>query len=365
MTTILDLLGSIGIKYRKASRDPKRGAVYHSACPRCGGEDRFSSFPEQGDGGTWWCRGCDKSGDLIEFLKHVDGLSYPEALKRLGIEREREARRLPGPVQPPAKDESFTGVARDLPPELWREKAHKLWLNAHNDLFYRDDVQTWLAARGISQSGIILGRLGFLGGENDKNCYYRPRGAWGLPKEEKRLSDGRVVDKKLWIPRGLLLPTFLNHEVVAMRVRLPEADRRAMNFSTPYYVVPGSAALPLALVDERVTGPPRAWVIVESQLDAVAVAEACVGPDRTLPVGAAAVLSNTGKPDPALHLKLAAAERILVALDYDQPGTRGWNWWKDTYPNAERWPVPEGKDPGDYAKLGGSLFKWIEEGLES
>ena len=358
---ILDLLNSRGVKTRRVAGT--KGGEWHSPCPVCGGRDRFQSWPNDGaEGGRWFCRGCGQGGDCIQFLRHVENLGFREACERLGLERSVSYRRLPDKHQHPAP-EAFTGTPRDLPPELWREKAAKLWFTAHGDLLRRADAQAWLAKRGISQAGIVQARLGWLAGEKDQKCYYRSRSGWGLPKEEKHLNDGRVVEKKQWIPRGLLLPTFQGEEVVALRVRLPEADRREMNFSTPYYVVPGSAALPLVLVDERVAGPVRAWVIVESQLDAVAVAEACVGPDRFLPVGAAAMLSNTGKPDPALHQKLASAERILVALDYDQPGTRGWNWWKETYPNAERWPVPEGKDPGDYAKLGGSLFKWIEEGL--
>ena len=75
------------------------------------------------------------------------------------------------------------------------------------------------------------------------------------------------------------------------------------------------------------------------------------------------MLSNTGKPDPALHQKLQKARRILVALDYDEAGHKGWLWWEKTYPQAVRWPVPDGKDPGEYFACGGNIHEWLNDGL--
>jgi hypothetical protein len=107
------------------------------------------------------------------------------------------------------------------------------------------------------------------------------------------------------------------------------------------------------------------WVVVESELDAMAVHHACGGE-----AGALSVLSVSGKPDAAAHGALSRAARILVALDFDQdksdgsnPGAAAWPWWESAYPQARLWPVPDGKDPGEAFQRGVDLRAWVTEGM--
>jgi hypothetical protein len=107
------------------------------------------------------------------------------------------------------------------------------------------------------------------------------------------------------------------------------------------------------------------WVIVESELDAMAVHHACGGA-----VGVLSVLTVSGKPDVAAHRYLLRAVRILLALDADQdkedgsnPGAGAWPWWERTYAQARLWPVPEGKDPGEAFALGVDLRAWVSAGM--
>lgn len=94
----------------------------------------------------------------------------------------------------------------------------------------------------------------------------------------------------------------------------------------------------------------------------MAVHHACGGK-----VGVLSVLTVKGKPDAAAHTVLAQAARILVALDFDCEGdavkgdttVTAWPWWKQTYPSAKLWPVPQGKDPGEAFALGVDLRHWI------
>ena len=49
-------------------------------CPVCGGVDRFSiNLKKQ----LWKCRGRRHGGDVIEFVRHIDGLSFTEAVRLL------------------------------------------------------------------------------------------------------------------------------------------------------------------------------------------------------------------------------------------------------------------------------------------
>jgi hypothetical protein len=65
-----------------------------------------------------------------------------------------------------------------------------------------------------------------------------------------------------------------------------------------------------------------------------------------------------------------------VALDFDKPqwneqkqrmvapGAEACGWWSKTFPDTwKRWPVPEGKDPGEAFQAGIDLRKWASDGL--
>jgi hypothetical protein len=50
------------------------------ACPVCGGTDRFSINTKKQ---VWNCRGCAIGGDVIALVRHLDGLSFKEAVRLL------------------------------------------------------------------------------------------------------------------------------------------------------------------------------------------------------------------------------------------------------------------------------------------
>jgi hypothetical protein len=49
-------------------------------CPKCGGDDRFSINCQKQ---VWNCRGCDKGGDIIELVQHLDGSEFVPAVEKL------------------------------------------------------------------------------------------------------------------------------------------------------------------------------------------------------------------------------------------------------------------------------------------
>lgn len=360
--TILDLLSSKGIRGRRVAST--NGGEWHSPCPVCGGRDRFQAWPYPRVGKReWWCRNCAKGGDQIEFLRHVEGLSFREACTRLGLEHGFAYRSLPQ-GQRRVETESFTGQARTLPPAKWREKAAKLVSEAGEALFSAagDRALIWLERRGIEAVESAAWNLGWLEGERGHDCRWRPRSAWGLEDLAIENNGVKRVRKKLWIPRGLVIPTLAEGMPAALRIRRLAADLK--DGQAKYVAVAGSTSLPFVALSARAPDrQPKGWVVVESQLDAIMIAERACEYAPRLSVGAMAMLSNTGKPCPDSHRLLARAEKILVALDYDQAGKKGWDWWEKIYPQARRWPTPEGKDPGDYFALGGNIQQWISEGL--
>lgn len=355
---ILDRLRSRGLEPRHQAAT--HGGEWASPCPLCGGRDRFRIWPDQEGGpacaqsgvrGTWYCRRCGKGGDALQFLMDVERLSFPEACRALRLELP-ERHGLPRVPRPDVR-RTFLPREAGLPSAAWREQAAKLVQRAQTALLRDRAMLDWLERRGVPESAVRRFHLGLVQGERGRMGMIRPRSVWGLEPRQVRNQDGSVTMKKaLFIARGLLIPSFgPDNEPRSLRVRRSAKD--VAQWGDKYMVVEGSAMTPLLLGRDL-----RAVVVVEAELDALAVA-AWAG-DLA---GALAVLTNRGKPDAATHARLSRALRILVALDFDKAGAQGWSWWRETYASARRWPVPEGKDPGDYVGLGGDLRGWVRAGL--
>jgi DNA primase len=326
------------VKLRKVSGT--NGGEWQGPCPGCGGDDRFHVWPVQNEGrGAYWCRGCEKSGDNIQFLRDYEGMTIQDACAYLNVSLP-DHRERPGHPPPQHTKPVFQPVSHASPADLWQEKAEKFITWASANLSKNNEVSIWLADRGIPPWTAVNFRLGWNVGEEGKDIY-RPRKAWGLPEILK--DDGRP--KALWIPRGLVIPYIVDGVVYRIRIRRPEGEPR-------YYVLPGSAMSTMMIGRER-----RAFVVVESELDAIAVAASS---DLA---GAVAVGSVSAKPDAETFAVLKKSLQILNALDYDAAGAKAMEWWGDNFAHHDRWPVPKGKDPGEAVCMGIDLNQWIIAGL--
>lgn len=360
---LLERLAARGLQPRKVSTGRgDRGEEYASPCPVCGGRDRFRIWPEQPGGpacakagvvGTWFCRQEQKGGDVLEYLLTVERLEWAEACKELGIERTTF---VPGrlPAMPKAiRKASFQPKPSALPGDIWSARAGKFVADAHAALLRTPRALAYLAERGLPEAAVRRYRLGYLAGEQGRKGVFRARSAWGLqPKEGK---DGKPRTS-MFIPRGIIIPAYgpAGQDGAPVRIRIRRPDGDVEQWGDKYMLVEGGCGRTTMLLGEA----PRAVVVVEAELDAMLVHHAAGDL-----VGALAVLTNRGRPDATAHTALQSAASILVALDYDGPGADGWAWWRETYPQAKRWPVPAGKDPGDAFKQGEDLRAWILAGL--
>jgi len=335
---VLELLEGKGISPKKASA--AKGGEYHSACPGCGGDDRFHVWPEQNSGaGSYWCRQCGKGGDAIQFLIDFDGMSYPEACRALDVDLpEKQQFRTPH-VKPQGKGAAagWQPVGGGDPAEMWRQKAEKLVERAHLQLIENEKQMRWLLERGILKKMVIEHRLGWV-----PEDFWRHRQSWGLPEELKENNK----PKRLWIPQGLVIPRLTGGRPDRIRIRRPEGEPR-------FYAMPGSNmdCMVLGGGDKR-----RLAVVIESELDAILLARFV--PDLAVII---ALGNSSRRPDPAAAEILNAVDLILLALDYDAGGNNQVAWWQDNFPRSKHWPVPAGKDPGDAFK-GVDLRAWVIAG---
>lgn len=378
MIGLLDLLRAKvdPAKIRKASG--AKGGEWHSPCPLCGGNDRFSVFPEQEGGelcrkhglrGTWSCvRGCGKGGDLISWFTEVEGMTFREACAELKIEGGK-ARRGYRPLKMPkaACDIAFIPKEYQAPAETWQLAATKLAMDAYSRLCETPAILAYLARRGLPQAAVDKYGLGYVEGEgNHPESLFRARAAYGLPA---KIGQNGMPVRAFRIPRGIVIPVWGNGgRVLRIRIRRRDIDRDKANPKDPKYLLvpqpeqPYSA--PLMLPPDDMAPDLATWVVTEAELDAMAVHHACHGQ-----IGAISILTAKGKPDKVAHELLSRAARILVALDADEdkadganPGAEAWLWWKQTYPQARLWPVPVGKDPGEAFACGVDLADWISHG---
>lgn len=87
---IISVIQSAGVDLRQ------RGAHHWGLCPFHG--DKSPSFAVNADLQRFHCFGCGASGDVLDFIRKINGCSLPEALKHLGIK--------PGPMTPEVIDEA-------------------------------------------------------------------------------------------------------------------------------------------------------------------------------------------------------------------------------------------------------------------
>lgn len=355
----------------------QHGNRHAGACPICGGDERTSDrFNVYADKGYCHCFGCGFNGDAVAFVKRMENLSCPDAHDRVGKACDnpdcpvwdncrlggRDATAKPRPrkkqaLTPPQRQQEqrpYTPAQAEMPQQQWADQAALLIEKSHQRLIDNADQLAFLAGRGIPQEAVERGKLGFV----DTNKYPR-REDWGLETERK--SDGKA--KKYFVPSGILIPFFSGG--APHRIRIRRDDPRPQD--PRYYWLVGSGD------DVPVIGPHRASavVVVESDLDAFMVRWHC----RDLDVAVIPLGTCSAKPKQAAFELCRNALVILVAHDFEprinektgkpeNPGGQGAKWWLQQFKRCKRWPVPQGKDPGDYYKdHGGNIRDWIVAGL--
>lgn len=358
---------------RIADLKKKTANEWAGPCPECGGTDRFLVWTHRQ---AWHCRGCNLSGDAIEFLRKFDGKSCPDAHAELGLDcsntscqawdkcrlgaranggNHRQSKRtesLHPPVEKPERP--FEPATAQTPEQKWLNQAALLIEKAHAALLDCPEQVAYLTSRGLPLEAVKKGQLGWI-----PDNRYPSREAWGLPVELKE--DGKK--KKMFIPSGILIP-FFDEAGQPHRIRIRRNDIRPDD--ARYFWVKGSGDdVPVIGGVDR-----RGLVVVESDLDAFMVRWQC----RDLDISVIPLGTCSAKPKGWAMQALGKALAILVAHDFEprtnektgkaeNPGGQGARWWLQQFPRATRWPVPVGKDPGEYFEQGGDIRAWVLAGL--
>jgi putative DNA primase/helicase len=158
---ILAMAQDLGARLKRVGANELAGP-----CPVCGGSDRFGVNTRKQ---LWHCRGCDKGGDVIALVHHVEGVGFREAVEMLAGETSLILRPPPPRLRNPDPGESA---------RRQHEKARWLW--AQRKPLAGSIAETYLReVRGYG--GSLPATLGFLSAFKD----HPPSliAAFGLPDE--------------------------------------------------------------------------------------------------------------------------------------------------------------------------------------
>lgn len=298
------------------------------------------------------CQSCGGSGDLINVWSACKGYAEKEGFLQFKKQYGKEA---PLPLRKPAKKlppEPRHLDPKDRPPApaKWIERATSFVIHSFDRLMNSDNALQELNRRwGISMQTVSTWGLGI----NDKDKWI-PVTSWGLPFEEK---NGK--EKKVWLPRGLVMPCMVEAQVRKIKIRRPEAQT-PWGEPRRYWEVLGGENWRFHCY---ALGQPSVLVLVEAERDAALVYQACEG----CSLGAIAGGGATKHPcDVETLALLKGAEVLLVALDTDLPGAKNaLDFWVKEFGFAIHWPVPKqyGKDVGEAWANGLDIKEWVAAGV--
>ena len=320
-STLLDLIGSDTRLKRVSST---KGGEYAGQCPWCGGNDRFRVWPDAEHPG-YWCRGCARTGDAIDYLRQYRHMTYQQAQVFLGQAPEPKPRRGPTSKQ-----------TNGTPNSTWQSVGQDLIERASRYLWTDNGIHAlaYLYGRGLVDETIKAARIGFIPKDHRDKPEY-----WGLTPYDT---------KAVFIPRGIIIPWQAKGHLWNIRIR------RANGPWGRYHAIAGSSN-GLYGADNVIYQHPV--VITEGEFDALVLQQEISNMAAVVATG-----STAGSRLPQWTELLSQASLALVAYDADTSGEKQSAYWTSTLGQAKRWR-PYWGDVNDIALEGFDLKEWVKLGL--
>lgn len=392
---------------------------FTSACPVCGGKDRLLIRPDH----TYpcQCQQCDYWGDLIDLCMRVEGRSFRQALRYLGLEGQSwsgsaqparsSSRSSPSqrserqPVEPPSEEYQDGLFSQTTGTRLPEQEQHLARFpdGPHCPLL------TWLFESGYTIATIRAAKLAV-----NPDPLYPERITCGLEPATRK--DGRM-SSKLWVPTGIIIPWIIDGELWKMQIRrdvtkddwekvyqLPEElpslspeaatifsfvkvwngvfsaatlasrvgmtehavwdafaelrDKELIHQPARYIEVTGGSD---GLYNAHAIQSGKPVVMVESVLDALAIQQEAG--DLVAPIASGA--SGARHRRWIERIRQANAP-VLLAFDNDDGGRAPRDYWHGALEGAQvELLIPRQKDIRDMLKAGHDIRKWIERRLGS
>ena len=148
-SNIVDIIGQyISLK--------KRGINHVGCCPFH--DEKSSSFTVSPTKNIFKCFGCGKSGDVIEFIKEHEHISYPETIKQLAKRAN---------IEVPEQEMSNEERARMQERDSLRMAVNSTWSLYKQNLLQNPEAMIYVRSRDIDADMVALFGLGYSENKND------------------------------------------------------------------------------------------------------------------------------------------------------------------------------------------------------
>ncbi|MBU0671228.1 MAG: DNA primase [Patescibacteria group bacterium] len=326
----------------------KLGGNYKALCPFH--NEKTPSFMVSQEKQIFHCFGCDKGGDMFEFIKEIEGVEFPEALRIL------------------AKKANVTLTRQN--PELEDRKTRILDILKDSCEFFQKNLeseagkiaQDYLKERELKEDTIDEFKLGYSLDDWEKlNQHLLLKGY----KEEEIFQAGMTIKSEKRSGyydrfRGrLMFPICDVHGSVvgftARKLKEDEADKTGKYINTPQTLVYDKSRVIYGL-DKAKQNIKKlgATIMVEGNMDVISAHQA----------GFSNVVASSGTAltEEQVNLLKRYSPNIIIAFDMDEAGAeaakRGIDVAMQKEMNIKVLTLPEGaKDPDDLIKKDPVLFK--------
>ncbi len=261
-----------------------RGRVRQGVCPFH--EEAEGSFTVYADSQRWYCFGCGEGGDVLDFLRRAEGLSLPEAIRRLDSS--------PPTTRPVAASRPHARMAAPPPDPALLTAAARYYAG---ELRHSREARAYLASRGVGLGTASRLGLGYAPG----------RGLRGV-LSSAGFADARIRESGLFTERGERFAGMVTvPEIAGGRVRWLAGRAIDRDRSPRFQALPG----PKPVLGMGRLGPAPSWaVVVEGVFDWLVLSE------WGLP--ACAALGTQGMERVATALR--GCPHVFLAFDNDGAG---------------------------------------------
>jgi len=329
----------------------RKGNNMFGLCPFHG--EKTASFSVAPDKGIYYCFGCHKGGNAVNFIMEIEGLSYPDAVrflaKRAGLE-----------------------VPEDNRDNSQYKKKERLW-NLCKDaarFFHQQlkspaatEVWNYIRKRGLSTNTVTRFGLGFA--PNQWTALIDAMTAKGYEKAEL-LEAGLVLKHK---EKGTFYDRFRNRlmfPIIDVRGNVIGFGGRVMDDSTPKYL-----NSPETLIFNKRRNLFAMNVVKKTKSDCIILTEGYMDAIALHQYGFDCAVASLGTSLTQEHADMLSKYTSQVVLTYDGDKA-GQNATQRAIPMLEKTGLKVrilrmqgAKDPDEFLKLyGADRFKLLLEGCE-
>lgn len=326
----------------------RKGRRMVGLCPFHG--ERTPSFSVDPGKQFFYCFGCRKGGNVIQFVMGMENLEFPEALKMLA---ERAGLELPESSDDGERER--TEIRKEIL-RLNKEAARWFFSNLAGD----GQAQAYLSGRGLSAKTIRQFGLGFAPEAWDALSHHLHGQRASEDMIERaglayRTQNGRLIDS---FRNRVMFPIFdIRGNIIGFGGRVLDGSQPKYKNSTDTPVYNKSREL-YALNFARASAAKR-LMLVEGYMDVISMHQA--GVDY-----AVASLGTALTKMQAWVLK-KYAEEVIICYDADQAGQnatlRALEVLEEAGCRTRVLQIPDGKDPDEFVRRNGSekLIRLIDE----